>query len=143
MSMIDVSLANILLSPTTSTESSGQPRTELVLLTSMFSLFLSRSVLPGVLEVLYPQNLATLELFDHLGHFGLDDEQVQLRVPSLCFHQGRHDGRIEEILKVLLPLSDNVPRQGQQLPTPNPTINSVGKALLTSPEALDGFPESL
>ena len=43
--MMDVNLVNILLSPTTSRESSGQPRTELALLTSLFSLVLSRSVL--------------------------------------------------------------------------------------------------
>ncbi|MEQ2221439.1 hypothetical protein ILYODFUR_015984 [Ilyodon furcidens] len=41
MSLMDVSLANILLSPTTSTESGGQPRTGLALLTSLFSLPLS------------------------------------------------------------------------------------------------------
>ncbi|MEQ2221838.1 hypothetical protein ILYODFUR_019738 [Ilyodon furcidens] len=63
------------------------------------------------------------------------------RVPSLCFYQGKRDGRIEEILEVLLPPSDNVPSRGQQLPTP--TVNSVGKALLPPPEALDGVPESL
>uniref|UniRef100_A0A8C6WK95 Nectin cell adhesion molecule 3 n=1 Tax=Neogobius melanostomus TaxID=47308 RepID=A0A8C6WK95_9GOBI len=44
--MMEVSLANTLLS-LTSTESRGQPRTELALLTSLFSLCLSRSVLPG------------------------------------------------------------------------------------------------
>ncbi|MED6271945.1 hypothetical protein CHARACLAT_025339 [Characodon lateralis] len=51
------------------------------------------------------------------------------------------DGRIEEILEVLLPLPDNVPSRGQQPPTP--TVNSVGEALLPPPEALDGLPESL
>ncbi|MED6273549.1 putative glutamine--tRNA ligase [Characodon lateralis] len=45
------------------------------------------------------------------------------------------DGRIEEILEVLLPPPDNVPSRGQQLPTA--TINSVGEALLPPPEALD------
>ena len=44
--MMDVSLANILLSPTSSMDSRGQSRTELAFLTSLFSLFLSRSVLP-------------------------------------------------------------------------------------------------
>ncbi|MED6263734.1 hypothetical protein CHARACLAT_007480 [Characodon lateralis] len=52
-----------------------------------------------------------------------------------------HDGRIEEILQVLLPPPDNVPSRGQQLP--NPTVNSVGEALLPPPEAPDGLPESL
>ncbi|MED6247149.1 hypothetical protein ATANTOWER_032101 [Ataeniobius toweri] len=52
-----------------------------------------------------------------------------------------HDGRIKEILEVLLPLPDNVPSRGQQPPTP--TVNSVGKALLPPPEAPDGLPESL
>ncbi|MEQ2302672.1 hypothetical protein AMECASPLE_009050 [Ameca splendens] len=51
------------------------------------------------------------------------------------------DGRIEEILEVLLPPPDNVPSRGQQ--PPNPTVNSVGIALLPPPEALDGLPESL
>ncbi|KAK5608155.1 hypothetical protein CRENBAI_003510 [Crenichthys baileyi] len=63
------------------------------------------------------------------------------RVPSLCFHQGMHDDRIEDILEVRLPLPDNVPSRGQQPPTP--TVNSVGKALLPPSEALHGFPESL
>ncbi|MEQ2286184.1 hypothetical protein AMECASPLE_039673 [Ameca splendens] len=51
------------------------------------------------------------------------------------------DGRIEEILEVLLPPPDNVPSQGQQPPTP--TVNSVGEALLPSPEAPDILPEWL
>ncbi|MED6285724.1 hypothetical protein CHARACLAT_032095 [Characodon lateralis] len=51
------------------------------------------------------------------------------------------DGRIEEILKVLLPLPDNVPGQGKQVPIP--TVNSVGEALLPTPEAPDGLPKSL
>ncbi|MED6256057.1 hypothetical protein ATANTOWER_019026 [Ataeniobius toweri] len=42
------------------------------------------------------------------------------------------DGRMEEILEVLLPPPNNVPSRGQQPPTP--TINSVGEALLPSPE---------
>ncbi|MED6265514.1 hypothetical protein CHARACLAT_026299 [Characodon lateralis] len=33
-------------------------------------------------------------------------------MPSLCFHQGMYDGRIEEILKVLLPLPNNVLSRG-------------------------------
>ncbi|MEQ2231464.1 hypothetical protein ILYODFUR_000670 [Ilyodon furcidens] len=49
------------------------------------------------------------------------------------------DGRIEEILEVLLPPPENIPIQGQLLPTP--TVNSVGKALL--PEAPDSLPESI
>ncbi|MEQ2301364.1 hypothetical protein AMECASPLE_035123 [Ameca splendens] len=87
-----------------------------------------------------PQSPATAELFNHLGDVSLGDERLQPRVPSLCFHQGMHDGRIEEILKVLLPPPDNVPSQGQQPPTP--TVNSVGEALLPPPEAADGLPES-
>ncbi|MEQ2308688.1 hypothetical protein AMECASPLE_030825 [Ameca splendens] len=55
--------------------------------------------------------------------------------------QSLHDGRIEEILEVVLPPPDNVPIQGQQLPTP--TVNSVGEALLPPPEVPDGLPESL
>ncbi|MEQ2289565.1 hypothetical protein AMECASPLE_034444 [Ameca splendens] len=62
-------------------------------------------------------------------------------LPSLCFHQGRRDGRIEEILKVILPPPNKVPILGQQLPTPN--VNSVGEALLPSSETPDGLPESL
>ncbi|KAK5607704.1 hypothetical protein CRENBAI_014113, partial [Crenichthys baileyi] len=69
------------------------------------------------------------------------DERVQPRVPSLCVHQGIRDGRIEEILEVLLPPPDNVPSRGQQPPTP--TVNSVGEALLPPPEVPDGLPESL
>lgn len=42
--MIDFSLANLLLSPTTSMECRGQSRTELAPLTSLLSLFLSLSV---------------------------------------------------------------------------------------------------
>ena len=48
--MIDVSLSNILLLPTTSTESSGQSRTELAFLISLLSLCLSLSVLPPPLQ---------------------------------------------------------------------------------------------
>ncbi|KAK5622453.1 hypothetical protein CRENBAI_003332 [Crenichthys baileyi] len=67
--------------------------------------------------------------------------RVQPRVPSLCFHQGMRDGRVEEILEVLLSPPHNVPSRGQQPPTP--TINSVGEARLPPPEAPDGFgPES-
>ncbi|MEQ2242716.1 hypothetical protein ILYODFUR_038888 [Ilyodon furcidens] len=51
------------------------------------------------------------------------------------------DGRIEEILEVLLPPPNDVPSRGQQLP--NHTVNSVGEALLPPPEAPDGLPESL
>ncbi|MED6239171.1 hypothetical protein ATANTOWER_002918 [Ataeniobius toweri] len=51
------------------------------------------------------------------------------------------DGRIEEILKVLLSPHDNLPSRGHQLPTP--TVNSVGEALLSPPEAPDGLPELL
>ncbi|MED6275389.1 hypothetical protein CHARACLAT_026136 [Characodon lateralis] len=51
------------------------------------------------------------------------------------------DGRIEEILEVLLPTPNNVPSRGQQ--PPNPTVNSVGEALLPSREAPDGLLESL
>ncbi|MEQ2224982.1 hypothetical protein ILYODFUR_012909 [Ilyodon furcidens] len=51
------------------------------------------------------------------------------------------DGRIEEILEVLLPPPDNVPTHGQQ--PPSLTVNSVGEALLPPPEAPDGLPESL
>ncbi|MEQ2245919.1 hypothetical protein ILYODFUR_033004 [Ilyodon furcidens] len=47
----------------------------------------------------------------------------------------------EEILQVLLPLPDNAPSRGQQLPTP--TVNSVGEALLQPPEVPVGIPESL
>ncbi|MED6258158.1 hypothetical protein ATANTOWER_003630 [Ataeniobius toweri] len=88
-----------------------------------------------------PQSPATVELFNYLGDFSLGDERVQPRVPSLCFHHGMRDGRIEEILEVLLPPPDNVPSRGQQLPTP--TVNSVGEALLPPPEVPDGLPESL
>ncbi|MED6247857.1 hypothetical protein ATANTOWER_019495 [Ataeniobius toweri] len=51
------------------------------------------------------------------------------------------NGRIEEILEVLLPPPNNVPSRGQQLPTH--TLNSVGEALLPPPEMPDGLPESL
>ncbi|MED6231598.1 hypothetical protein ATANTOWER_032411 [Ataeniobius toweri] len=51
------------------------------------------------------------------------------------------DGRIEDILKVLLPPPDNVSSLGQQLPIP--TVNSVGEALLPPPKAPDSLPESL
>ncbi|MED6289154.1 hypothetical protein CHARACLAT_033432, partial [Characodon lateralis] len=80
---------------------------------------------------------STVELFD----FSLGDERVQPRVPRLCFHQRMCDGRIEEILEILLPLRDNVPSRGQQLR--RPTVKSVGEALLSLPEAPDGLPESL
>lgn len=46
LSMMEDSLANILLSPTSFMESRGEYRTELALLTSLLSLILSRSVLP-------------------------------------------------------------------------------------------------
>ncbi|MEQ2241125.1 hypothetical protein ILYODFUR_022219 [Ilyodon furcidens] len=51
------------------------------------------------------------------------------------------DDMIEEILEVLLPQPDNVPSRGQQLPTL--TVNRVGKALPSPPEALEGLPQSL
>ncbi|MEQ2215178.1 hypothetical protein XENOCAPTIV_028775 [Xenoophorus captivus] len=76
---------------------------------------------------------------DYFGDFGLGNTQIQLRVVSLCFHQGRCDSRIEETLEVLLSPPGNVPCRGQQLPTP--TVNSVGEALLLSPEAPDSLPE--
>ncbi|MED6268232.1 hypothetical protein CHARACLAT_020223 [Characodon lateralis] len=68
-------------------------------------------------------------------------ERVQPQVPSLCLYQGMCDGRIDEILKVVLPPPDNVHSRGQQLPTR--TVNSVREALLPPPEAQDGLPESL
>ncbi|MED6274735.1 hypothetical protein CHARACLAT_019384 [Characodon lateralis] len=92
-------------------------------------------------DVIHPRSPATAELFNHLGDLSLGDERVQPRVPSLCFHQGMRDGRIEEILEVLLPPPDNVLSRGQQPPTP--TVNSVGEALLPPPEVPDGLPESL
>ncbi|MEQ2286017.1 hypothetical protein AMECASPLE_037880 [Ameca splendens] len=90
-------------------------------------------------DLIHPRSPANVELFNHLGDFSLGDERVQPRVPTLCFHQGIRDGRIEEILKVLLPPPDNVPSRGQQLTT----VNSVGEALLPPSEAPDGLPESL
>ncbi|MEQ2185274.1 hypothetical protein GOODEAATRI_016482 [Goodea atripinnis] len=68
-------------------------------------------------------------------------ERVPPQVPSLCLYQGMCDGRIDEILKVLLPPPDNVPSRGQQLSTR--IVNSVRKALLPPPEAQDGLPELL
>ncbi|MED6265991.1 hypothetical protein CHARACLAT_031038, partial [Characodon lateralis] len=92
-------------------------------------------------DLIHPRSPVTVELFNHLGDFSLSDERVQPRDPSPCFHQGMRDGRIEEILEVLLPPPDNVPSRGQQFPTP--TVNSVGEALLSPPEAPDSLPESL
>ncbi|MEQ2179053.1 hypothetical protein GOODEAATRI_020582 [Goodea atripinnis] len=92
-------------------------------------------------DLIHPRSPATAELFNHLSDFSLRDERVQPRVPSLYFHLGMRDGRIEEILEVLLPPPDNVPSRGQPLPTH--TVNSVGEALLPPTEALDGLPESL
>ncbi|KAK3509536.1 hypothetical protein QTP70_001253 [Hemibagrus guttatus] len=46
---------------------------------------------------------------------------------------------IEEILKVFLTPSDNIPSRGQQLYTS--TVNSVGRELLTPSEAPNGLPE--
>ncbi|MEQ2270291.1 hypothetical protein XENORESO_018917 [Xenotaenia resolanae] len=66
---------------------------------------------PGVgltREADHPRSPATTELFNHLGDFSLGDERVQPRGSSHCFHQGMRDGRIEEILEVLLPPPDNV-----------------------------------
>ncbi|KAK5607336.1 hypothetical protein CRENBAI_001021 [Crenichthys baileyi] len=51
------------------------------------------------------------------------------------------DGRIEEILEVLLSPPDNVPSRAQQLPTH--TVNGVSEALLPPPEVPNGLPEPL
>ncbi|KAK3555037.1 hypothetical protein QTP86_005689 [Hemibagrus guttatus] len=46
---------------------------------------------------------------------------------------------IEEILKVFLPPSDNIPSQGQQLSAS--TVNNVVRGLLNPSEVLNGLPE--
>ncbi len=45
---------------------------------------------------------------DYLGDFSPGDGRGHLRAPSLCFLNGR-DGRIEEILEVFLPPSEDIP----------------------------------
>ncbi|MED6282537.1 hypothetical protein CHARACLAT_033103 [Characodon lateralis] len=83
-------------------------------------------------DLIHPPSPATMKLFDHLCDFCLGDFRVNPRVPILCFHQGMRDGRIEEILEVLLQPPDNVP-----------SLHSVGEALLPPTEAQDSLPESL
>ncbi|KAK3566086.1 hypothetical protein QTP86_025538 [Hemibagrus guttatus] len=51
----------------------------------------------------------------------------------------RHVSRVEEILEVFLPPSNNIPSRDQQLSTS--TINSVGRELLTPSEVPNGLPE--
>ncbi|MED6288647.1 hypothetical protein CHARACLAT_028727 [Characodon lateralis] len=86
-------------------------------------------------DLIQPQSPATMELFNHLCDFSLGDERVQPQVPSLCFHQGMRDGRIEEILEILLPPPNNIPSRGQQLPTL--TVNGVGEEVPSPPEGAD------
>ncbi|MED6261878.1 hypothetical protein ATANTOWER_011261 [Ataeniobius toweri] len=52
-----------------------------------------------------------------------------------------HDGRIEEILEVLLSLPDNVPQSRSAAPRPH--CKKCGEVLLPPPEVSDGLPESL
>ncbi|XP_058263675.1 uncharacterized protein LOC131364515 [Hemibagrus wyckioides] len=58
---------------------------------------------------------------------------------SGIFPSDFENSKIEEILEVFLPPSDNIPSQGQQLSTS--TIHSAGREPLTSSEAPDGLPE--
>ncbi|MEQ2293513.1 hypothetical protein AMECASPLE_034293 [Ameca splendens] len=55
-----------------------------------------------------------------------------------------HDGRIEEILEVLLPPPDNVPSRGQQPPTPTVFASARAVARLASwyPSAASGVPQA-
>ncbi|MEQ2296610.1 hypothetical protein AMECASPLE_026493 [Ameca splendens] len=92
-----------------------------------------------VADLIHPRSAATVELFNHLSDFSLDEERVQPRVPSLYFHQGICDGRIEEILEVLLSPPDKEPRRGRDVtisatgvtPTRDGTLQSRRKSSLS------------
>ncbi|KAK5611942.1 hypothetical protein CRENBAI_006302 [Crenichthys baileyi] len=69
-----------------------------------------------------PEALWHLAAPRNLDHESYEQDRCQraalCKCKSLCLHQGRCDGRTGEILEVVLPLPDNVPCQGQQIPTP-------------------------
>ncbi|XP_061627176.1 uncharacterized protein chrna9a [Phyllopteryx taeniolatus] len=90
-------------------------------------------------NLIHPRDLATEELFNHLGDLNPRERRACLREPRLCSLMGRRVGGIEEVFEVFSPPTHNVPRRGQRRPIP--TIHSVDGALLPPPETPDGGPE--